>query len=42
MQAAKELGVYWWTVDLYLASRPFLSVDNNDSNGCLGQMSTPT
>ena len=27
IQAAKELGLEWWTVDLYLAGRLILSVD---------------
>ena len=42
IQAAKELGLDWWTVDLYLAGRLVLSVDNTNSDRCLEQMSTLT
>jgi len=42
IQAAKELGLEWWTVDLYLAGGLILSVDNNDPDRCLEQTSTLT
>jgi len=42
IQAAKELGLEWWTVDLYLAGRLVLSVDNNNPDRRLEQTSTLT
>jgi hypothetical protein len=42
IQAAKELGLEWWTVDLYLAGGLILSVDNNDPDRCLEQTSNLT
>ena len=42
IQAAKELGLDWWTVDLYLAGKLILSVENFDSDRCLEQTSTLT